>query len=193
MEQYPDKKVQLLESALDLIKEHGFHGTPVSLVAKKAGVAAGTVYTYFQSKDELILEIYSYVKNQVLQEISTLDPVGEPFEKRFFALWNNWIALYLRRVSFQRFLEQFASSPYNSEKVQEQEDPLETWFLNFFEEGVTTGALRKIDPRILMVLVKGNVISLVRFKVYFSKKVKNTEEELAMIPQMIWETIRNQD
>ena len=193
MEQYPEKKVLLLESALDLIKEHGFHGTPVSLVAKTAGVAAGTVYTYFQSKDELILEIYSYVKSQVLQEISSLDPVEKSFEERFLALWDNWISLYLRRISFQSFLEQFASSPYNTEEVQEQADPLEAWFLDFFRQGVESGVLREMDPRLLMVLVKGNVISMIRFKTYFSKKLKNTEEELKMIPKMIWDAIKKQD
>lgn len=193
MEQYPDKKVLLLESALDLIKEHGFHGAPVSLVAKNAGVAAGTVYTYFQSKDELILEIYHYVKSQVLKELSTLDPVGEPFKNRFFSLWYNWISLYLKKVSFQSFLEQFTSSPYNTDELQEQDDPLDTWLYNFFKDGVESGALRQVDPRILMVMVKGNAISMVRFKVYFSKKVKNTDEELEMIPQMLWEAIRRQN
>ena len=56
-----DKKKCIIQSALDLIQEHGFHGCPVSMVAKNAGVAAGTIYTYFENKDSLIIGIYEYV------------------------------------------------------------------------------------------------------------------------------------
>ena len=49
-----DKRTAIFESTLALVREQGFHGTPMSQVAKKAGVAAGTLYLYFESKDHLI-------------------------------------------------------------------------------------------------------------------------------------------
>ncbi|WP_332913757.1 TetR/AcrR family transcriptional regulator [Algoriphagus boritolerans] len=84
MDQTQDKRILILESALELIRENGFHGTPVSIVAKHAGVAAGTVYTYFKSKDELIVALYHYVKAGLLSEISAKDHASDPFQKRFF-------------------------------------------------------------------------------------------------------------
>jgi len=52
-----DKKKCIIQSALDLIQENGFHASPVSQVAKNAGVAASTIYTYFENKDALIIGI----------------------------------------------------------------------------------------------------------------------------------------
>ena len=43
MDDIAQKKQAIFESTLELIKDHGFHGAPVSLVAKNAGVAAGTI------------------------------------------------------------------------------------------------------------------------------------------------------
>ena len=45
----PDKREAILKSTLELIKDNGFHGTPISLIAKNAGVASGTIYHYFPS------------------------------------------------------------------------------------------------------------------------------------------------
>jgi AcrR family transcriptional regulator len=41
-------------ATLKLITEHGFHATPVSMIASEAGVGAGTIYRYFESKEAII-------------------------------------------------------------------------------------------------------------------------------------------
>ena len=52
------KQDDILEAALELIAERGFHGAPISMIAKKAGVGEGTIYIYFENKDALINELY---------------------------------------------------------------------------------------------------------------------------------------
>ena len=53
-----DKKEAILKSTLELIKDNGFHGTPISEIARHAGVASGTIYHYFSSKDAIIITLY---------------------------------------------------------------------------------------------------------------------------------------
>ena len=53
-----DKREEIMQAALELIAEHGFHGAPMAMIADKAGVGAGTIYRYFESKDVLITELY---------------------------------------------------------------------------------------------------------------------------------------
>jgi len=53
-----DKRAEIIRAALELIAEHGFHGAPMAMIAEKAGVAAGTIYRYFESKDVLITELH---------------------------------------------------------------------------------------------------------------------------------------
>ncbi len=51
------KTNQLLRAATDVFHEHGFHGAKVSDITSAAGVAQGTFYLYFTSKDEIFLEV----------------------------------------------------------------------------------------------------------------------------------------
>jgi len=192
MDQISSKKVQILESALELIRENGFHGCPISQVAKHASVASGSVYTYFESKDELIYELYRYVKSEVLKEISEKDDPKKNFEDRFFDFWDNLTSLYQERVAFQSFLEQFTSSPYNTESMQLETDPWGKWTEAFFREGVESGQLRPLNPKILSMMVMGSVISLIRFKTYFKTKTASASHDLHLISKIVWDGIKFQ-
>lgn len=192
MDQTTGKKVQILESALELIRENGFHGCPISMVAKQAAVAAGSVYTYFESKDEMILEVHRYVKSEVMKEISQKDDPGKNFQERFFDFWNNLTSLYLERPAFQSFLDQFSSSPYNSDAIQLEPDPWGEWLNAFFREGVDSGQLRPLNPKILSLMVLGSIISLIRFRTYYKTKTASSAQDLHLIPQMVWDGIKFQ-
>lgn len=192
MDQNTGKKVQILESALELIRENGFHGCPISQVAKQAAVAAGSVYTYFESKDEMILELYRFVKSEVMKEISEKDDPKKNFEDRFFDFWNNLTSLYQERPAFQSFLDQFSSSPYNTDAIQLENDPWGEWTVAFFKEGVESGYLRPLNPKILSIMVMGSIISLIRFKTYFKTKTASASQDLHLIPKMVWDGIKFQ-
>jgi TetR/AcrR family transcriptional regulator, fatty acid metabolism regulator protein len=53
-----DKRERILRAAVKVFAKHGFYDTRVSAVAKEAGVADGTIYLYFESKDALLLSLF---------------------------------------------------------------------------------------------------------------------------------------
>src|SRR6202451_4777952 len=53
-----DKRERILHAAVRVLAKKGFHSTRVSEVAKAAGVADGTIYLYFKSKDELLVSLF---------------------------------------------------------------------------------------------------------------------------------------
>jgi AcrR family transcriptional regulator len=52
---------RLLRSAQELIEEGGYAAAPVAAIAERAGVAAGTLYRHFESKQELFVEVFRTV------------------------------------------------------------------------------------------------------------------------------------
>ncbi|MDQ0087703.1 TetR/AcrR family fatty acid metabolism transcriptional regulator [Paenibacillus anaericanus] len=48
----------ILESALKVIAENGFHGSQISKIAKEAGIADGTVYLYFKNKEDILISLF---------------------------------------------------------------------------------------------------------------------------------------
>src|ERR1700754_1086281 len=53
-----DKRDRILQAAVKVFARNGFHATRVSEVAKAAGVADGTIYLYFESKEELLFSLF---------------------------------------------------------------------------------------------------------------------------------------
>ena len=60
-----DKRQAILDSALSLFADQGFHGTSVPQIAQKAGVAAGTIYRYFDGKEAMVNVLYRHWRETV--------------------------------------------------------------------------------------------------------------------------------
>src|SRR5260370_4638978 len=66
-----DKYQRILEAAVEVIAEHGFFNARVSDIAQRAGVADGTIYLYFKSKDQLLMAAVSNAFGAVLRRART--------------------------------------------------------------------------------------------------------------------------
>ena len=68
------KRQQLVDTAIELFTERGFHGTGIDLIAKKAGVTKRTLYHHFQSKDELVISALKHYdgvfRNQFMRSVT---------------------------------------------------------------------------------------------------------------------------
>ncbi len=53
------KRESILDAAIKVFAEKGFHSSRISDVAREAGVAEGTIYLYFKNKDDLLLSVFS--------------------------------------------------------------------------------------------------------------------------------------
>jgi len=65
-----DKRARILQAAVRVFAKKGFHATRVSEVAKAAGVADGTIYLYFESKDQLLVSLF---EDRVTRLLAFLD------------------------------------------------------------------------------------------------------------------------
>lgn len=63
-----DKRVRILDAAIRVFAERGFHSATVAEIAKAAGVADGTIYLYFKGKDDLLLRLFDEKMTELLAE-----------------------------------------------------------------------------------------------------------------------------
>jgi AcrR family transcriptional regulator len=108
----PDKRSDILDATLTLVSERGFHDAPTSLIASEAGVGAGTIYRYFDSKDELIDQLYLHLKQQLAEAVLDGFSVDMTLRAGFRLLWMNTVHYYMDHPRETGFLEQYANSPY---------------------------------------------------------------------------------
>lgn len=192
--QYTDKEEQIFQSVLSLIDDKGFHGTPMSQIAKVSEVSIGTIYHYFESKDDLILELFTYLKNKVSLYISGSvfnNPITkENYEKKFLTFWNHFIDFYQENPSIFSFLEQFYTSPYYEMYKQKHctsnysEDAINR-FLNI---GLELKIIREMSPHILYTFCLGSIIFLIRNIIYGQKEY--TKEQITQLIQTTWNGVK---
>lgn len=60
-----ERKAIILEKAMILFSEYGFHGTSMSLLAKEAGISKGLIYNYFKNKEEVVSEMIGQGLNRM--------------------------------------------------------------------------------------------------------------------------------
>ena len=77
-----DKRVKILDAATRVFAERGFFGAQVADIAKRAGVAAGTVYLYFRSKDDVLLSVFDRTMEEAIREgHEALRDIDDPAER----------------------------------------------------------------------------------------------------------------
>ena len=110
-----DRAAAVRRALRSLVARHGFHGASMSAVAAEAGVATGTAYTHYASKDELVLAAYLETKAELADAATAgLDPAARPAER----FRHMWLAAH-RHLAADRdralFLLQVDCSPYKTD------------------------------------------------------------------------------
>jgi TetR/AcrR family transcriptional regulator, fatty acid metabolism regulator protein len=81
-ERRTDKRSLITEAAIDVFAEKGFHLARVSDVARRAGVADGTIYLYFKNKEDLLLSIFEEKMDELLAQLGAiLEGIDDPLER----------------------------------------------------------------------------------------------------------------
>ena len=79
-----DKRRIILNAAIAVFADKGFHGCRVSDIAKEAGVAYGLVYHYFDSKEEMLNTLFSERWGVLLDRISEIDGEDRPAREKLY-------------------------------------------------------------------------------------------------------------
>ena len=183
-----DKRSAILEATLDLISERGFHNTPMSLIAKTAGVSTGIVYHYFSGKEELINELYKEIKLETIQAMLADYSEDLSLNERFLGIWYNYTRYSLNHPTKGLFLEQFENSPYIKHVVEEDFMQVVAPFFNLFQQGVEEGVFISLPPIVLFDLGFTPVAALV--KRHFAGVVVLDDELIQAAASACWNAIK---
>lgn len=106
-----DRAAAIRDAIRTLVARHGLHGTSMAAVAKQAGVATGTAYVHYSSKDELLFAAYLELKGQLgTAAVAGVDRNTLP-AMRFRSMWMAIHRFLSEEPERAAFLAQVDSSP----------------------------------------------------------------------------------
>lgn len=100
-----DKRAAILEAATDLIADQGL-GAPTALIAKRAGVAHGSLFNYFPTKAELFNAVYLQLKGDLEDAVFAGLPASADTRQQLHHLWTRWTQWGVSNPSRRRALAQ---------------------------------------------------------------------------------------
>ena len=155
----PEKRVRILDAALKVFATRGFYNAKVSEVAREAGVADGTIYLYFESKDALLIALFEDRLQRIIarandelarSEGSVLDKIRQA------------IALHLSLVVDDPDLAEFITVELrqSGKFIKEYDNPKFTEYLRIFRDlilaGQEQGLIRRtVDARLVVRAIFG--------------------------------------
>ncbi|NCQ60883.1 MAG: TetR/AcrR family transcriptional regulator [Myxococcales bacterium] len=146
-----DKRERILEAAIRVFAQGGFYATRVSDIAREAGVADGTIYLYFENKDDVLISIFQDRIGKLIEVLREVAARDEPVDKRVRRI----IELQLGLLEGRRDLAEVitVNLRQSSKLLKQYGAPLFTEYLELIAsviaEGQKSGVFRKdVSPRV---------------------------------------------
>jgi len=184
-----DKQKELLNAALRLFAANGFHGTPTSKIAKEAGVANGTLFHYFKTKEDLIVSLYIDIKMRMAAYVEANAAEHKTTKEKFRNQYVEVLKWSLQNVAEFQFLQQFTASPYTSLLSPEEVKKQLKKTCGEIEEAINEKAIQKRNPELILALFTSHTFGLNQ---YLQKTVltgKEQEDTINESFEMLWKML----
>ena len=157
-----DKEARILEAALGLFVERGFHGTAVPLIAERAGVGAGTIYRYFEDKHALGNALFRHWKGRLGEALQVEIAEAGPWRSRFGRLWRALVRFHREHPGAIEFLELQLHADYLDAESQALELQMAALLFVFIGEAQADEAVVDLPPAVVIAMVYGAYLGLLR-------------------------------
>ncbi|MGO8999325.1 MAG: TetR/AcrR family transcriptional regulator [Polyangiaceae bacterium] len=184
----PDKGEAILTAALDLFVERGFYGTSVPSVAERAGVAAGTIYHYFASKEALVNALFKRWKGEVSGEVLRDFPFDRPPREQFRAVWERMTTFALAHPKELAFLELHHHGSYLDEESRRIEHQILDFGIEMVRRAQAAEALKPMPPGVLMEFANGAFLGV--FRGALEGRLEMARETFTSAERCCWEALR---
>jgi len=155
-------KVELIfRASLDLIRKEGIAGVTMSKLADRAGMAIGTLYIYFRSKEELLRKLYEKLNRESSERFMEGYESGQPFIAGLKQVWMNYLKHRIEHHDESVFLEQYYRSPYISGDELQMAESMKAPVLEMIRRGQLEKVIREdADDEMLFLAMLGFIREL---------------------------------
>jgi AcrR family transcriptional regulator len=181
------KREVILDAALRCFVERGFHGTAIPEIAERAGIAAGTIYHYFASKEALVNTLFRTWKAEIAQRVLAAFPQAAPPRDQFSIMWRTMVDFAVRYPDAFAFLELHHHTSYLDAESIAVDRNLKDFAGGIVRRAQADGLLKPVDPTLLMELVFGAFNGMMA--AVYDGRIKLTPALIAAADEACWDAI----
>lgn len=184
-----DKRQKLLDAALRLFVEHGFYDTPTSKIAKEAGIANGTLFYFFPTKEDLIKSLYIQIKSEMSEYIYTMINPELTLKEIMKAYYTAALTWSLQHPLEFGFMEQFNASPYVRKIATSEQEVFSRPVFELLERGIREKILKPIDVQLIHLLIVAHTMSIYQYLTNRDLSIDEQEQLMHDTFDLLWNMI----
>ena len=184
-----NKRELILTAAREIFGEKGYHNTTSEEIAKKAGVGKGTIYQYFESKQDIFLQMHMEYLKQYSENVVALIQEDSTFEENLRRIIRYHLDNLQDLIQFGvQFMSRMQSSETqsveNSAMLEEVKKQLGVEQYKLFDVAKQCGEIKDIDAQLLITCFSGmfvGIAHMVGMRDLTSEEKQQMEESLIQI------------
>ncbi len=182
------KRQAILDAALELFVTQHYHGTAIPEIARRAGVADGTIYRYFKNKQDLVNALYKECKMALVALLVAPFSPGLSLRERL----NEIAARFARYAENHRrevcFLEKNHHESYLEDDARATEQPLEAFVVGLLEEGKAQGLVKQLPSALLFSILYSGLLGALELE--RQGRIASFQAVLPDVQECLWHAIR---
>lgn len=158
----PAKQEKIIQSVFEITGKYGLAGINIADISKAAGVGAGTLYTYFKNKEEIVQSAYSSVEDKMTQKMYEQFDINMPVKQSLKLIYINMLNYRLNHYNETIFIDQYIQSNYiqlNFSKQMSEYELQNKPLYDLIKKGQTEGIIKTQAPIVLISFFDGAVRS----------------------------------
>ncbi|MCT4552243.1 MAG: TetR/AcrR family transcriptional regulator [Alphaproteobacteria bacterium] len=178
-------KEKILASALKLFAKQGIDKTSTAQITKDVGIASGTLFVHFKTKQDLVNSLYKGIKEKLLSGINAFVKEDDCESSNIKISIKHMMEYFLKNYESLKFIELTELGAHVSKDVREEIEKKYSFVYNGFENLKNQGELKDIELEILQDIVWQNMQTIVRQ--HKNKKLKSIDD---IYVDVVWDSIK---
>jgi AcrR family transcriptional regulator len=159
----PDRRQRFLDAALRLFVENGVPGTSTAAIAKAAGSAAGTLFLYFPSKQDLVDELVLQIGRVQAATIQTRlqEEQHDSARDSFWIIWHGSVCWLLDNLDAFLFIQQVRESRLISPAAIRESEQFFGYFYETIQRGLADTAIKPYPSDLVGGILYHDIVAVI--------------------------------
>ena len=172
-----DKRTRILMAALKVFSRKGFHQVKVEEIAQEAEIGKGTIYDYFESKEDIYHQIFRLSSERYTSIFQEMQAQGTDLWDKIRLLSLKHIQFFQTHKDMATFVFDGQSRPLESlnEWLMEQKEQRQELVREILVRAMEDGEIRSVDPDMASRMVMGLIFSVFGGMIFMEGTVPDRE------------------
>lgn len=185
-----DKRQNILNATAEMIVECGLQACPMSKISARAGCGAGTIYRYFETKQELVVALFEYLSAKIVDSCLKNYNPSEPLRQRFFTIWGGYYRHIRENPNDRALMDQLMASPmiccnHRDSALTELHEATH----QLLDDGKREGVFKQVPNEVLATVTYGSLSMMARKLDQVPEKF-TTEVDDETLLDLCWDALR---